>query len=99
MKHSRLHQWNWKPVSRTDVLTLLAVLINIGLDRRSAISEYWRKMPHKSTPWYGQVMPGNKFQLMFQTMLHASHPDALGQAKICDSVASVLIFTLLKILA
>ena len=39
-------------------------------------------MPHKSKPWYGQVMPRNKFQLMFHTMLHASHPDALGQAKI-----------------
>ena len=87
-KHSRLRQWN--PIGRSELLRFLAVVINIGMDDKPKIEDYWSTKAEKSSPWFGTVFSRNTFQLIFHTMLHAAAPDAEGKAKIEPFVVDLL---------
>ena len=87
-KHSRLHQWD--PITRSDFLKFLAILISIGIDHRPKISDYWSTKSYMYTPWYSKQMSRNIFQLILHTVLHASEPNTEGKAKIEPFVHTIV---------
>ena len=55
----------------------------MGLDPQDNVKAYWSvSKPHKYTPWFGQMMPRNRFEVIFHTFLHAGGVDEEEQEKI-----------------
>ena len=53
---------NYQPVTRIEFLKFMSILIAMGLDPRDNVKAYWSvSKPHKYTPWFGQMMPRNRF--------------------------------------
>ncbi|CAG5136607.1 unnamed protein product [Candidula unifasciata] len=53
----------------------------MGITRKHNIKDYWSTANHKFTPWFKVMFPRTKFLLVYQSMQHASEPNAQGQAK------------------
>ena len=68
-EHSRYN--DWKPVTRYELLKLLAVLISMGITRKPSLCDYWAMDDTNYTPWYHELFSRNRFQMIFSTMLHA----------------------------
>ena len=73
---------DWKPITRYELIKLIAVLTAMGLDKRPWIRDYWCQLPHLSTAWYGKLFSRSRFQAIFYTMLHAGEHNANGKEKI-----------------
>ncbi|CAG5121249.1 unnamed protein product, partial [Candidula unifasciata] len=58
------------------------VVIAMGNKPKHYINDYWSTANHKFTPWFKVMFPRTMFLLVYQSMLHASEPNAQGQAKI-----------------
>ncbi|CAG5119012.1 unnamed protein product [Candidula unifasciata] len=54
----------------------------MGITPKHDIKDYWSTANHKLTPWFKVMFPRTKFLLVYQSVLHASEPNAQGQAKI-----------------
>lgn len=66
---------NWYPVTTYELLKFLAVLIQMGIDKRPTIDAYWSLKDTLYTPWYGEQFPRNRFEIIYSSMLHASFVD------------------------
>ncbi|CAG5127870.1 unnamed protein product [Candidula unifasciata] len=67
---------------RGNFFQFLSVVIAMGITPKHDIKDYWSTANHKFTPWFKVMFPRTKFLLVYQSMLHASEPNAEGQAKI-----------------
>ena len=63
---------NWTPVTRYELLKLIAILIAMGIDRRPNLDDYWSMTTFNYTPWYHKIFSRNRFEALYSTMLHAS---------------------------
>ena len=77
---SRLHQW--EPIGHSEMYKFLSTLVAMSVMPKPRISEYWSTKPYLLTPFFGQMFSRNRFQLIYNTMLHVSEPDSEGQSKI-----------------
>ena len=50
---------------------MFAVIIAMGIDRRPNISDYWSMDTFNYTPWYHELFPRDRFEMLCSTMLHA----------------------------
>ena len=73
---------NWKPVTDSELLKFLAVLIAMGLNKRPSVKDYWSKFPVNFSPWFGQMFPTDWFEAIYHTMLHASDVESVAKEKI-----------------
>ena len=81
---------DWVPIGRCELFKLLAVLIAMGMNKKNDIKNYWSTVGHKYTPWYKLMFGRTKFLLIFQTMLHACEPLAIGKSKIEPFVEALI---------
>ena len=65
----------WYPVTRYELLKFIAVLIQMGIDKRPTIPEYWSMKDTLYSPWYSEQFPRNRFQIIYSSMLHAAYVD------------------------
>ena len=72
----------WKPIDRHELLKFLAVLIAMGLNKKTSIKDYWTTFPPQYNPWYHKMFPRERFEAIYHTMLHASDIDAQSKDKI-----------------
>ena len=72
----------WTPLDRNIFMKFLATLINMGLDPKHSIKDFWSTKTHRSSPWFGSIFSRTKFLLIYQSMLHAAGADAQGKCKI-----------------
>lgn len=65
----------WKNLTVDEFKKFLAVLYNMGLIKKAAISEYWiGTFGSQKTDWFGKVMSRNRFQYILK-FLHISDVD------------------------
>ena len=73
---------NLKPVTKSELLKLLSVLIAMGFNKRPSIKDYWSTFPADYTPWYHKMFARDRFEAIYHTMLHASETGSESKAKI-----------------
>ena len=73
---------SWYDVTRSELDKFLAVLINIGIQNKPSIKNYWSNACDSFTPWFGQMFPRRRSEALFHTMLHAAPNNAEGKEKI-----------------
>jgi hypothetical protein len=81
----------WQPLTRGDFFRFLSVTISMGITVKHNIKDYWTTAQHKFTLWFKVMFPRTKFLLIYQSMLHASEPNAQGQAKIEPFVNNLVV--------
>lgn len=62
-KESRVSKWY--PIKRYELMKFLAVIIGMGIDRRSSIDDYWRLDSIYYTLWFHEVFPRDRFKLIY----------------------------------
>lgn len=65
--HSRAR--NWRPVSFMEIKAFIAVLLNMGLNKKATIEMYWSKKLSQETPWFGKMFS----RIRFETILKFFH--------------------------
>ncbi|GFO37058.1 PiggyBac transposable element-derived protein 4-like [Plakobranchus ocellatus] len=63
----------WVNTTCSEMLKLFAVVIVMGVDPRPSISDYWASHPGLITTWYATMFAREKFEAIYQTMLHAGN--------------------------
>ena len=58
----RFHQW--KPTTENELKIFLALVISMGLPRKSNVEDYWSTEPAISTPLFSKYMAKDKFLLL-----------------------------------
>ena len=72
-KSSRLHKWYH--TNREELLAFLAVVVNMGLIRKSSLKDYWNlKEWSQNTPFFPAILTRDRF-FMLQSMLHFPESD------------------------
>lgn len=79
-KRSLYH--NWKDITTGELLKLLAVLIAMGMDKRTCIRDYWSTSIVNDTPLYAKMFSRERFEAIYHTMLHASEVNSQNKDKI-----------------
>ena len=82
-----------KPFTDAELLKFIAVISQMGMDKRASITDYWSKeyLP-AYTKWYSSMFSNrDRFLTMIQTVLHAGDVDALGKAKIEPFIKQVIL--------
>lgn len=69
-RRSRLLRWI--PITVTDLVGFLAIIINMGVINVPAVEDYWKTSWTAEIPFFSRVMSRDRFELIFW-MLHASH--------------------------
>ena len=59
-----------------------AIVMNIGLNWKPTISDYWSRDPTILQQWFGEMMPRDRFQAIYHCALHAGPATAEGPDKI-----------------
>jgi hypothetical protein len=80
----------WKPITLGELYKYLSVIINMGIDQKPAIPDYFSLEPTKYTPWFRQMFKRDRFQAIYHTMMHVGEPVTKGKAKIEPFVNSLL---------
>ena len=62
--HSRFQKW--KDVSVTEMKQFIALYLLTGIIRKPEVNQYWSTNPLLKTPFFNNVMPRNRFQLIFE---------------------------------
>ena len=62
--HSRFQKW--KDVSVTEMKQFIARYLLTGIIRKLEVNQYWSTSPLLKTPFFNNVMPCNRFQLIFE---------------------------------
>ena len=73
---------SWIPVTQYDLTKMIVLLITMGLDKRLHISDYWSTDEMKRTPWYSSMFSRERFQTIYQTMLHVSPSNSEKKEKV-----------------
>ena len=73
---------SWYDVTRSELDKFLAILINIGIQNKPSIKNYWSTACDSFTPWFGQMFLRRRFEALFHTMLHPAPNNAEGKEKI-----------------
>ena len=73
---------SWEPITDSEIYKFLAVLIQMGLDSKPQIRDYWDTSDKGYSKWYSQMFDRNRFQSIFHTMLHCSDEGAEGKEKV-----------------
>lgn len=73
--HSRVKEW--ESTSVEEIRGFLAVIINMGLNKKSNIEAYWSKKSSQSMPWFSAMFPRNRFQLLLK-FFHVSNINLPG---------------------
>jgi hypothetical protein len=63
-EHSRTKVW--KPVTLLEMQGFLAVLLNMGLNKKPTIYSYWWTNSSQYIPWFGKMFTRNQFQAILQ---------------------------------
>ena len=66
---------SWYPVTRHELLKLIAVIIAMGIDRRPQMRDYWSMDPLNYIPWYHEIFSRDKFEILYSFMLHVAPTD------------------------
>lgn len=74
--------YSWKPVTKSEIYKLLAVLIAMGITRKPTIRRYWSTDCVNETRWYSSMFTRERFEAIYYTMLHASEVGAESKEKI-----------------
>ena len=72
----------WVPITKHEFLKFLAVLTNMGIDKRAAVRDYFSSTPNQFTLWYHQMFDRECFEVIYHTTLHVGEPDATGKSKV-----------------
>ena len=73
-QHSRAKKW--KPVTLAELKKFIGLTIATGLlDKRGSLADYWSTNSVLYTPFFGQTMPRNQFQLILR-FLHFNNNEA-----------------------
>ncbi|GFO23711.1 PiggyBac transposase uribo2 [Plakobranchus ocellatus] len=59
---SMVHKW--AETSVAEIKAFFAIIVNMGLNRKPTIFSYWSTKGSQATPWFGNVMPRERFQLL-----------------------------------
>ena len=62
--HSRFQKW--KDVSVTEMKQFIALYLLTGIIRKPGVNLYWSTNPLLKTPFFNNVMPRNRFRLIFE---------------------------------
>ena len=73
---------SWVPVMQYDLIKMIALLIAMELDKRTYISDYWLTDEMKCIPWYFPLFSHERFQTIYQAMLHVSPSNSEKEEKI-----------------
>ncbi|GFN77996.1 PiggyBac transposable element-derived protein 4 [Plakobranchus ocellatus] len=80
----------WVNTTCSEMLKLFAVVIMMGVDPRPSIRDYWASHPGLLTPWYATMFARERFEAIYQTMVHAGESQATGKAKIEPFIRSIM---------
>ena len=61
----------WYPITRYELYKMFTVIIAMGIDRKPNICDYWSMDTFNYTPWYHELFPRDRFEMLYSTMLHA----------------------------
>jgi hypothetical protein len=57
---------NWKNLTLAELKGFIACLINMGLQKRPTIASYWYTIPSQYFPWFHNMFPTDRFQLILK---------------------------------
>ena len=63
--------WKWKPATVDEIKAFFAMGSAMGITKQQDMHDYWSKNKVTSTPFYGSVMPRDRFLLLI-SFLHYS---------------------------
>ena len=67
----------WEDTNKSEMRKFVAVVIQMGIDKRPSINKYWSGSAQYSTPWFRSMFARERFELLYHTsMLHASELNA-----------------------
>ena len=72
----------WVATCVTEMKAFVSVILNMGLIRKPSIKSYWSKASSQRTPWFGEVMCRDRFELLltFFHMVDSTNLPRPGQA-------------------
>ena len=70
-------------------MAFLEIILNMGIIHLPELEDYWRTSWVCSVPFFGRVLPRDRFELIFW-MLHVGHSNAGSPARKIDKVNSFL---------
>ena len=79
-EHSRFHKW--EEITATDLLKFFIITIIMGLNKKPDLDDYWSYSPEMFTPFMHKIMTGEKFLMIYSSMLHSGDPKAEGKDKV-----------------
>lgn len=57
----------WSPVTLAEIKAFIAVILNMGLNKRPTIDSYWRtKSKSQSLPWFREMFSRNRFEIILR---------------------------------
>ena len=66
----------WEDTNKSEMRKFVAVVIQMGIDKRPSIKKYWSGSAQYSTPWFRSMFARERFELLYHSMLHASELNA-----------------------
>ena len=91
-KNPRSVLYTWTPLTRSELFRFLAVITQMGMDKKPSVRDYWSTYPPDYTSWYHELFQRERFEAIFHTMMNcAGTPDAVSKAKVEPFVDSLLL--------
>ena len=82
---------NWYPVTRYELLKFFAVLIQMGIDKRPTIEEYWSLKDTLYSPWYSEQFTRNRFEIILHCLTRYEGTKPFSLKKFKDKLIHQLI--------
>ncbi|KAI8775184.1 piggyBac transposable element-derived protein 4 [Biomphalaria glabrata] len=89
LSRSRFNRDNWHNFTEYEWLKFLAVIINMGIDKRPSIRDYFSTADNLYTGFYHKMFQRERFETIYSSMLHVGEPGAEDKNKIEPFVNSL----------
>ena len=73
---------SWVDITPGEFYKVLAILITMGLNKKPTIKDYWSTNPVMHSPFFSSVMPRDRFEVIYHSMMHAGEVESKGKYKI-----------------
>lgn len=73
---------SWVDVTPGEFYKVLALLITMGLNKKPTIKDYWSTDFVMQSPFFSSVMPRDRFEVIYHSMMHAGKVESQGKSKI-----------------
>lgn len=57
---------SWVATNIVEMKAFIAIIINMGLNKKSTLASFWSTTESQSMPWFGMIMPRNRFELLLK---------------------------------